>query len=536
MREVTYLHNSKLIKLLRTSDKKEQKRFEEYITASFFNKNKEVIVLWKYIKKRLPGFEKIPTEKELLDALYIDKSKKPQKWSPKEDTLLRGSMNRLINLFHDFLIYQRGQTKKVQNRRLLIEELMKRKLYKMVPSVLKTAYKIHDKNPYRDPEYYFDEYLIYEAEFFTNIINHNRSIYNSPNKLIDSFNNYALSNMMIYSASYINNIHILDIPDDLPAMDKLIEYIENNKDRVSRIVIVYYHIYMMISGKKSEEQYWALKEILEDFHTYLPISASLRFIYGSMIGFCAKKIKGGEEKFRLEQYENYKYSLPLGVWDTGIAFSPHRYIQHLRNMLHIGKYKEAEAFQENYKSKLQPKYIPDIVNLGYAFYHYHIGNYDTAQSYLSSVRDREDFAYMIYHKLLLIKIYYEKKEWTALDSNLEALRFYLLPKRSKIMSEQLRNHYKNFLNVCKKILRQRNHVEYNQASINILKKIKQEIKDKESIAERTWLLEKTEEKSQFDTFLFKRIQITNPTFAIIKRYSISYFCHEIHIQKELMQI
>jgi len=101
--------------------------------------------------------------------------------------------------------------------------------------------------------------------------------------------------------------------------------------------------------------------------------------------------------------------------------------------------------------------------------------------------------YTLYYKRLLIKIYYEKQEWGMIESTLEALRLYLFPNRSKNISEQIRNHNKKFLNVCKKIVRQRDNAEYGQASINILKKVQQEIKGKESIAERSWLLEKAEE-------------------------------------------
>jgi len=101
--------------------------------------------------------------------------------------------------------------------------------------------------------------------------------------------------------------------------------------------------------------------------------------------------------------------------------------------------------------------------------------------------------YTLYCKRLLIRIYYEKKEWTAIENALEAMRFYLLPNRSKDISEQNRNYNKNFLNVCKKIVRQRNNAEYNQVSLNILGKVKNEIKETEFIAERRWLLGKTEE-------------------------------------------
>lgn len=493
MGEVNYLHNSKLVKLLKTSDKKEQKRFEEYIISPFFNKNEDVVVLWKFIKKRLPSFEKIPTEKELLDVLYEnDEHQKPEQWSPREDTLLRVLMNRLTSLFYDFLTYQIRETKEVQNRYLLINKLVERELHKVTPSLLKATRKLHSKNPYRDSEYYFDEYLLNEVEFTTNVFNRNRGANNHPDKIISSLSNYAFSSLMLYYSAYVNGNQIIGKSESLPKIDKLIEYIESNKDTFSEIVIIYYHMYMMISKKEAEKHYWELKNIIEVFYKYVP-KYPLRAIYNLMINFCIVKIKKGEEKFRAEEYDIYNKSIPTGVWNTGLNFRPTHYIEHTINALYLGKYDEIAAFHKEYESKLQPKYIPDVPSLGYAFYHFHLGEYDKSQEYLNKVTDREDFIYTLHYKRLLIKIYYEKQEWFIIESALEALRSYLMPNRSKNISKQYRNHNKNFMNVCKKIVRQRNNTEYGQASMKILKKVQQEIKDKESIAERTWLLEKTEE-------------------------------------------
>jgi len=495
MGEINYLHNSKLVKLLGTSDKKEQKRFEGYINTPFFNKHKDVIALWKFIKKRLPSFSKIPTEKELLKALYANEGEQVKKWTPKEDTQLRISMNRLTGLFYDFLIYQRNQTEEVRNRRLLMDELMGRKLYKQIPAILKSTWKIHNKNPHRHPQYYSDEYLLHEMDFFFNVINRNRNPTSHSGEVIKSLSDYALSNLMLYYASYMNSTTIMHLSEDIPLADKLVEHIECNKKNVSQIVIVYYHIYMIVTEQEPEKHYYELKEILKDFQRHLP-KTPLRFIYTFMINFCVKKIKRGDIMFRTERHEIYQNLLPFGIWDTELAFSPHHYIGHLTNMLHLKKYEPAIEFQTAYQPKLQAKYIPDIPNLGYAYYYFHTGDYEQAQDYLNQVIDREDFMYTLYCKRLLIQIYYEKQEWISIESALEALRFYLLPERTKSISEQIRTYNKNFLSICRKILRQRNNAEYDKASANILQKIKAEIQDKKTIAEREWLLAKVEELIQ----------------------------------------
>jgi len=244
--------------------------------------------------------------------------------------------------------------------------------------------------------------------------------------------------------------------------------------------------------RSAEKHYHELKNILGEFYKCLPIK-TLRNIYGFMINFCLKEADKGELHYRMELDEIYRRSIPFGVWDTGIAFPPHYYMTHVKNMLYLSRYEAVLEFQNEYQAKLRTKYIPDIPNLSHAYYYFHIGDYDKAQEYLNQMIDREDFAYILYCKRLLIQIYYEKKELMAIENAVEALRFYLLPNRNKDIGKRSRIRNKNFLNTCKKILRQRNNAEHDQASLNILKKIKKEVKETEHLADREWLFEKTEE-------------------------------------------
>jgi len=56
------MENSQLIKLLKTFDTKEIKRFSEFISSPYFNKNKNVIKLYEVVIKAYPDFEKITRE------------------------------------------------------------------------------------------------------------------------------------------------------------------------------------------------------------------------------------------------------------------------------------------------------------------------------------------------------------------------------------------------------------------------------------------------------------------------------------------
>ena len=58
------MKNSQIIKLLRTFDPKEIRRFSEFISSPYFNKNKNVIKLYEVIRKAYPDFEQEKFTKE----------------------------------------------------------------------------------------------------------------------------------------------------------------------------------------------------------------------------------------------------------------------------------------------------------------------------------------------------------------------------------------------------------------------------------------------------------------------------------------
>jgi len=85
--------------------------------------------------------------------------------------------------------------------------------------------------------------------------------------------------------------------------------------------------------------------------------------------------------------------------------------------------------------------------------------YDTAQTYLHQKDTTKDFIYQLGFKILLIKVYYEKNDFTfsnvdthPINYELDAIKQYVLPSTNKNMSEYNRLRYSNFANFFKRIL------------------------------------------------------------------------------------
>ena len=106
-------------------------------------------------------------------------------------------------------------------------------------------------------------------------------------------------------------------------------------------------------------------------------------------------------------------------------------------------------------------------------------DFHAAQQFLAKVNDNSDAFYKIDSKILLLKIYYELGElsFSNLDSHpmnyvLESVRFNLMQKRSRTMSEALRLSYNNFVNVFSKLLRlKKKFIENDDPKNEIVTKI-----------------------------------------------------------------
>ncbi|MBK8041918.1 MAG: hypothetical protein IPK21_04210 [Haliscomenobacter sp.] len=97
--------------------------------------------------------------------------------------------------------------------------------------------------------------------------------------------------------------------------------------------------------------------------------------------------------------------------------------------------------------------------------------------------DYDDILFNLIAKSMLIKIYYEEGEFSALDSLLESLRTYI--SRKKTIAYQ-KNIYNNLIRFTKRLVRL-NPYDREQKD-----KLRKEIEAANPLLERKWLLEQLE--------------------------------------------
>ncbi len=123
-----------------------------------------------------------------------------------------------------------------------------------------------------------------------------------------------------------------------------------------------------------------------------------------------------------------------------------------------------------------------MVHFCLARLHFEKGEYDTAMRLLQQV-EYDDILMNLNAKTMLLKMYYEQEELSALESLLESFRIYI--QRKKMIGYHSSN-YKNILRFTRKL------IKINPYSRKQKDKLKMEIEAAKPLSEREWLLGRLE--------------------------------------------
>ena len=145
--------NSKLITLLKTLNTSEWRRLGEFLASPFFNKNKELISLYQYLKKIEPDF----SEKKLNKKVVFAKVYSQQ---PFQARILEDLMYNLLKQSEHFLRMIQLEQKEFTKNLLMLEILLERKLDKHYRVYRKETEKILEKGTSPISDYFLFKYQL----------------------------------------------------------------------------------------------------------------------------------------------------------------------------------------------------------------------------------------------------------------------------------------------------------------------------------------------------------------------------------------
>jgi len=437
-----------LIEILRSFDKNEIKRFEEFILSPYFNKKSNVIKLFRIIKKHAPDFNDESLKRETLWKILF-----PGK------NFNYGVMKNLIfdlqKLMSMFLGYEGIRKKDYLSRLNFLEELSEKNLDQQFEKNVKTYSDILDNKKLNDT--YFFEYTKLEG------LKYNHHIIKNAHQIVEyqyleNFEKYLLLDFL--RQYFILNINMVSYKKDFKKSGTGFKDIEINIEALfqsfmkikfetedenfhQNIILMHYYGFK-ITVTSEPIYYFELKKLLDKYSERLDMVEQYN-IYNLLTGFCVYRSLEGDSSFYTEEFELYKIILEKEAF----CYYKDGFMNRLTyyNIARAGiKLKEFEwtiDFLNKYKPRLPEPFREQTFLFTYAFVEFGRKEFIKALEILSGlshyeVRDKPR------EKMLYLMLYYELSYVEQFFSFVDSCRHFA--KNDKLLSDHYKKKFLNFVN------------------------------------------------------------------------------------------
>jgi hypothetical protein len=434
------MHNSKLLKLLKSLSKRELNRFNDFIHSPYFNKNTDIIALLEYIQTFAPSFR----DKKLQKSRVVSHFQGTINFNEKK---LASWMNGLLKLLEKFLSTEKFDEDIWQAQLNLIEKYQEMGLVKKAKKNIEKALTKINSIPKQNPELKRYQYLLLKKSY--ELSDKNKREFNEQlQRSSDALDQLYIIQKLRYGIDILNLHNIMNLEYDMGFIDDIIQLVEHNPLHEKPVIATYLQTYKMLKNPQEDQYFKIVKNLLARNAEYFD-KEELNDFYTWVLNFCIQRInKFNENRFKLEYLEINKFLIDQGLLLEKGLLSPWRYT----NLINLGLQTKQEdwaiAFLKQYNKLLPKDYQDQMYRYNSGMIAYYQEDYDKAQAAIINLESK-DVLLNLFSRSLLIKIYFETDQTELLLYFLEANRIYIL--RNKLIDPILKIQMKNFVNYTRKL-------------------------------------------------------------------------------------
>jgi len=476
------LVNYKLILLVKSFSPKEIEQFEKFISSPYFTKGRNYIPFLKEVIRLISASEHKNTGMKTSDS---DTGKK------LSDQTLRNRYSELYKLGEEFLIYNSLSKNKIEKEKILLNELVDKKLFVPFSIKYREALKYlnsdkFDNNKYRNisvitelnsrflleknkiEQVYSEFYRNSEIILCLNLINFFELGYEFAQQEFDGRKfepNYILD--------FLRRIDIEDVMEAFRKKDSII----------FKVTSLNYYLYMAFRNEDNEDYYFKSHKIFSGLFAELKDSYKVK-IFNYMINYCIRKQNRGIKKYQFELFNLYNEKLDQNLISD---IKTNAYVfNFFRDYVHIGisikEFEWVENFISKYSHELPREMRDDETKLSYAKLDLAKRRYERSLSNLNNIKTTY---YLLYTDSSLIRLcnFFELKKYEEAYLELDRLKHYM--RNHKEIPSDYKHTTENFIKVYNKILK--HQTDPVRDEIGFLEK---DVMTLKMIAKRDWLIEK----------------------------------------------
>lgn len=441
------MHNSKLISLLKSFSKAEFKEFEKFVASPFHSRGRNLLPLFKFIKKFYPEFSH-----KHLEIRYVFKTLYPD--VNYNMLVMRKLISELEKMGENYLVQINMRNNDFDYYKRLSDELKSRDMIKLFETNINKATE-EIKNKGINNDYFkknFEVSLIKEEAYFKTG-DHSKTVQSLLNGSVN-FILYSLMEIMLqlrsvelikhYTKQDMNELLMHVFFDNL-AFGKILEFVNDNFPEYGSILELQYYSLKISAEFKDDgliEKVWELYK--KNFEI---MSSDLKYLYYSFIpGASSVVSEKNPEKYNHITFDIIKFGLKYRLYAPGIEdfMDPYFYRLSITTAIDLEEYAWVKNFIDDHTSELQADNRENMRFFGYMFYHFYKGDFEKALFEAGKIKfDLFQFKYDI--RVITLMIYYELDYFEEAISLLDSFKHFIIENRS--VTEKRKEHYLNFIKV-----------------------------------------------------------------------------------------
>jgi len=469
--------NTKLFQLLGTLSVYELNRFAKFLQSPYLNEDERLMELFTYVA---PYFKQQTTEKlrstDVWNVLYPGKKFNQLRFARIFSDLLKK--------LEDFVVLDKLKHDKGRKELELLAFITDKKLTKHYPEISKLSRKELQASAYRDGEYYLQLYRLesYHNSFLE--LQNERTTEKNLVQTTEALDAFYLVNKLSYLAAILHYKNFLAMEGEVKLAAEVLEHLRKNDYAGIPAIQIHYRIVLSLIHPEEERYFQELKELLARHYHLFP-KANARNLFAFAINYCIRKINFGQLTYVRELLALYKQMLNTGLMtDEQDQLSQFDYKNIVTVSLRANEAKWTEHFIRDYRNRLPRADRKNAYTFNLARLYFYQRKFDKVLPLLQHVV-YDDIFYQLDSKTTLMKTYYELGEYLPLMALKESFR--ILLRRKKVISEQNRLNYMNFIRFTMKLYR------VDVKDIKKIEELRNAISNSANVADKTWLMERITE-------------------------------------------
>lgn len=467
------MEDSKLVRILKTLDSKEFRRFRNHIHSPNYNKNQNHIALLDFISKHYPTFDSPKfTEEQVYKKLYPNTIY-------KSDTITK-MVSRLFRLLVDFLSIESTINDDKVTEFNLLNEYADRNLINDFDRLSKKMDKQYAKQKTKqNTEQYYNIFLL---ERLKNKVISTRLDKGTGDAHFKNVGNaldlHYFYTKLIYACQVLNRsivvkgIEIEDYNKDIIEIIPKTPYINH------KIIDMWYTAYLMLSQEDKMSYYHILKTKLYD-NPDLVAPLQMRNLFTYLENIAIRFIKPKTSMFK-EVFELYNFQLDHHVFLSEEINIPGLMKNYMTVSLNLGEVDKATQFLAGIKDNVIDKY-PENYRFCEAMLLFEKGEYLLALDVLNEF-NFSNVIMKLNERIMRLKIYYHLEYFDTLDDTLNSFRVFLTYNKD-ILNDRILDTNRRFSSHLTKILKTLTDISPDYSEL------KESIEEDQKTVDKKWLLQ-----------------------------------------------